>query len=185
MSTDEYLSESASSSHHSQASDGLEAELDRMGASSSVPDTGSRKGREASSSRQGSGVDLANITRGAWKGSDVTQQDIDWLYRSRRIPAQVFCEIPRDEVEPKPEAGEYVVFVAHFERGFGLPASNFFRQFLDFYKLQPHHLPCNAIFYLSCYVSFRPTLASFPQRSFRSLLFPSDQLGPRQRHPQA
>ncbi|KAK1609240.1 hypothetical protein QYE76_032913 [Lolium multiflorum] len=45
---------------------------------------------------------------------------------------------------------------------------DFFRQFLDFYQLQPHHLPGNAIFYLSCYVSFmegyiglRPTRETF------------------------
>ncbi|KAK1632428.1 hypothetical protein QYE76_006743 [Lolium multiflorum] len=125
-----------------------------METSSSAPAAGAGRGQEAGSSGQGSGVDLSAITRGAWKGSDVVQQDIDWLYRSRRIPAQVSCRIPRDEVEPAPEPGEFVVFLAHFERGFGLPASDFFREFLDFNKLQPHHLPDNAIFYLSCFVSF-------------------------------
>ena len=80
----------------------------------------------------------------------------------------MICRIPRGEVEPAPEPGEYVVFSAHFERGFGLPASDFFREILDFYKLQPHHLPGNAIFYLSCFVSFmeayiglRPTKEAF------------------------
>jgi hypothetical protein len=29
-----------------------------------------------------------------------------------------------------------------------------FRRFLDFYKLQPHHLPGNTVFYLSSFVSF-------------------------------
>ncbi|KAK1625911.1 hypothetical protein QYE76_000226 [Lolium multiflorum] len=76
--------------------------------------------------------------------------------------------IPGEELEPAPEAGEVVVFAAHFERGFGLPASNFFREFLDFYELQPHHLPGNAIFYLSSYASFMegfvgllPTIPTF------------------------
>jgi hypothetical protein len=76
--------------------------------------------------------------------------------------------IPGEELEPAPEAGEVVVFAAHFERGFGLLASNFFREFLDFYELQPHHLPGNAIFYLSSYVSFMeafvgllPTIPTF------------------------
>jgi hypothetical protein len=108
------------------------------------------------------------VTRGAWKGSDVKQPEIDWLYRSRRIPAQVSCRIPDNELEPALEPGEYVVFTAHFERGFGLPASNFFHQFLNFYELQPRHLPGNAIFYLSCFVSFMeayigllPTLEAF------------------------
>ncbi|KAK1650631.1 hypothetical protein QYE76_068436 [Lolium multiflorum] len=101
-------------------------------------------------------------------GSSVSQYEIDWLYRSRRIPEGVTCRLPGDEIEPVLEPGERVVFLAHFERGFGLPVSSFFRDFLDFYKLQPHHLPGNAIFYLSCYVTFmeayigiRPTRETF------------------------
>jgi hypothetical protein len=62
--------------------------------------------------------------------------------------------IPGGELEPAPEEGGVVVFATHFERSFGLPASDFFRQFLNFYELQPHHLPGNAVFYLSSYVSF-------------------------------
>ncbi|KAK1678906.1 hypothetical protein QYE76_039754 [Lolium multiflorum] len=138
-----------------QESDGLEEELARMDEEFGAPDeeTGGR-GQEASSSGQASGVNLTAYTRGAWKGSDVKQAEIDWLYRSRRIPEEVFCRIPGKELEPAPEPGEIVVFAAHFERGFGLPASDFFRRFLDFYELQPHHLPGNAIFYLSSYVAF-------------------------------
>ncbi|KAK1694596.1 hypothetical protein QYE76_011293 [Lolium multiflorum] len=139
-----------------------------MDTTSSAPEADTGRGQEASSSRQGSGVDLTACTRGAWKGSDVKQAEIDWLYRSRRIPAEVACRIPGDELEPVPLEGETVVFVAHFERGFGLPASDFFRRFLDFFELQPHHLPGNAIFYLSCYVSFMeayvglsPTIEAF------------------------
>ncbi|KAK1691918.1 hypothetical protein QYE76_008615 [Lolium multiflorum] len=44
----------------------------------------------------------------------------------------------------------------------------FFREFSNFYELQPHHLPGNAIFYLSCYATFmeayigiRPTRETF------------------------
>ncbi|KAK1610957.1 hypothetical protein QYE76_034630 [Lolium multiflorum] len=154
MSSGEYASDSAGSSQHSGSTGKLEAEIDRMNISSSTSEAGTGKGQETGSSRQATGVNPAAVTRGAWKGSDVKQPEIDWLYRSRRIPAEVACRLPRGEVEPAPEAGEYVVFSAHFERGFGLPASNFFREFLDFYQLPPHHLPGNAIFYLSCFVSF-------------------------------
>ncbi|KAK1643563.1 hypothetical protein QYE76_061368 [Lolium multiflorum] len=128
----------------------------------------SSSGEASSSSSQSSGAEPSPITRGAWMGSNVTEYEIDWLYRSRRIPEGVVCRIPGDEIEPDPEPGEHVVFLAHFERGFGLPASPFFREFLDFYKLQPHHLPGNAIFYLSCYATFmeayigiRPTRETF------------------------
>ncbi|KAM0920905.1 hypothetical protein ACQ4PT_007153 [Festuca glaucescens] len=124
-----------------QGSDGLEEDLAEMGEEAGNPD-------------QDAGPNLAAYKRGAWKGSDVSQAEIDWLYRSRRIPEEVFCRIPGKEREPTPEPGEVVVFTAHFERGFGLPASGFFRRFLDFYELQPHHLPANAIFYLSSFVSF-------------------------------
>ncbi|KAK1667606.1 hypothetical protein QYE76_055765 [Lolium multiflorum] len=161
MSSEEALSESSSSSERTASSDGLSAEIAEM-----QVDTG--RDHEAGSSSQASGQDLSQITRGAWRGSDVTQHEIDWLYRSRRIPEGVSCWLPGDEIEPAPKPGEYVVFLAHFERGFGLPASDFFRRFLDFYKLQPHHLPGNAIFYLSCYATFmeayigiRPTRETF------------------------
>ncbi|KAK1699372.1 hypothetical protein QYE76_016069 [Lolium multiflorum] len=161
MSSEEILSESSSSSEQTASSDGLSAEIAKMEVDTS-------RDQEAGSSSQASGQDLSQITRGAWKGSDVTQHEIDWLYRSRRIPEGVSCRLPGDEIEPVPKPGEYVVFLAHFERGFGLPVSDFFRRFLDFYKLQPHHLPGNAIFYLSCYATFmeayigiRPTRETF------------------------
>ena len=44
--------------------------------------------------------------------------------------------------------------MSHFERGFGLPTSEFFRDFLNFYSLQPHHLPANAILSLSIFTTF-------------------------------
>ncbi|KAK1665328.1 hypothetical protein QYE76_053487 [Lolium multiflorum] len=110
---------------------------------------------EADSSSQGTDIDLDSYnTRGAWMGSDVNQADIDWLYCSRKIPEEVWCRIPGQERQPEPRPGEYVVFAAHFERGLGLPASDFFRRFLDFYELQPHHLPGNVIFYLSSFAAF-------------------------------
>ncbi|KAK1602164.1 hypothetical protein QYE76_017070 [Lolium multiflorum] len=143
-----------------RASDGVSADLAQM-------ESDGGQEQDAGSSSQASG-DSSEITRGAWMGSSVSEYEIDWLYRSRRIPEGVSCRIPGDEIEPVPNPGEYVVFLAHFERGFGLPASPFFRSFLDFYKLQPHHLPGNAIFYLSCYVTFmeayigiRPTRETF------------------------
>ena len=93
-------------------------------------------------------------TRAAWEGSDVTQSEIEWLIRTRRIPEGVECRIPGSEVAPDLKPGEYVVFVAHFERGFGLPSSAFFRNFLDKFLLQPHHPPSNAILTLYSFLAF-------------------------------
>ena len=92
--------------------------------------------------------------RKGWEGSDVTQAEIDWLVQTRRILEGVICRVPGDEAEPDLQPSERVVFVAHFERGFGLLASPFFRAFLNKFHLQPHHLPANAITTLSAYVSF-------------------------------
>jgi hypothetical protein len=100
------------------------------------------------------GPSSAAYSGGRWRGSDVTEAKIEWLYRSQRIPEVVPCRIPGDEQEPVINPGEVVVITSHFERGFGLSASDFFLRFLNFYKLHPHHLPGNAVFYLSSFVSF-------------------------------
>jgi hypothetical protein len=55
---------------------------------------------------------------------------------------------------PAPEPTERVVFISHFERGFALPVSDFFWDFLDHYDLQPHHLTANAVMILSVFAAF-------------------------------
>ena len=91
---------------------------------------------------------------GRWEGSDVSAEAINWLYASRRVPPEVECRRPGKEIEPQPRRGEFIVFLSHFQRGLGLPVSDFFAEFLRRYGLQPHHLPANAIFHLSCWASF-------------------------------
>ena len=125
--------------------------------------------------------EVEGSTRAAWEGSDVTQSEIDWLIRTRRIPAGVECRVPGSEVAPDLKPGEYVVFIAHFERGFGLPASDFFRLFLNKFELQPHHLPANAILTLSSFVAFtegylglRPSLGLWSKYfAFRKQVIPN------------
>ncbi|KAK1620112.1 hypothetical protein QYE76_025629 [Lolium multiflorum] len=86
--------------------------------------------------------------------------------------ATALSSAPGEEVEPRPEPGERVVFGAHLDRGLGLPASRFFRRFLDFFGLQPHHLPANACVLLSCYVAFMEGYAGlWPDVEFWSRLF--------------
>lgn len=99
-------------------------------------------------------ADIERAGPGGWVGSDVTLAEIDWLTRTRRIPEGVQCRRHTVGLEPNPEPGEYVVFSSHFERGFGLPASPFFRSFLDRFLLQPHHLPANAITMLLAFIAF-------------------------------
>jgi hypothetical protein len=63
--------------------------------------------------------------RSSWEGSEVTPADISWITTTRRV-----------------------------ERGFALPATNFFQDFLDTYGLQPHHLLANVVMILSAFAAF-------------------------------
>ena len=83
----------------------------------------------------------------------VCEDDLDWLRATRRIRAGVSCRLASGEITPAPKSGEYVVFLLHFQHGFGLPTSDFFFDFISTYKLQPHHLPANAITSLSSFSS--------------------------------
>jgi hypothetical protein len=55
---------------------------------------------------------------------------------------------------PAPKHGKHVVFISHFERSFGLPASDFFQDLLDTYDLQHHLLPANVVMILSAFAAF-------------------------------
>jgi hypothetical protein len=92
--------------------------------------------------------------RSGWEGSEVTPADISWITTTRRVPAGVACRLPAGETVPAPEPDKRVIFISHFERGFALPVSDFFRDFLNHYDLQPHHLPTNAVMILSAFAAF-------------------------------
>ena len=93
---------------------------------------------------------------GDWDGSIVHNDHIDFLCDTWRLPSADKVEVrlaPEKEVRPAPREGERVVFRSHFLRGFGLPVSAFFRSWLEFYQLQPHHLTPNAVVLLSAFVT--------------------------------
>ena len=92
-----------------------------------------------------------------WDGSNVHEDHVEFLRKTRRLPGadKVWVRLaPAREITPEPEEGERVVFRSHFLRGIGLPASAFFRSFLEFYQLQPHHLTPNTVVLLSAFVTW-------------------------------
>ncbi|KAE8798944.1 hypothetical protein D1007_25787 [Hordeum vulgare] len=93
------------------------------------------------------------LSQGAWLGSEICEGCIKALRHRRMLPpaSQVLVWIPGTETAPTPKEGEIVVF-EHLYRGFGLPASPFFSDWLNFFGLQPHHLAPNAIVQLSAFV---------------------------------
>ncbi|KAE8797926.1 hypothetical protein D1007_26827 [Hordeum vulgare] len=92
--------------------------------------------------------------QGAWLGSDVSEEHIKALRHHRLLPpaSQVLVRLPGAKTAPTPAVGEVVVFTEHFYRGFGLPVSAFFSEWLRFFGLLPHHLAPNAILQLSAFV---------------------------------
>ena len=92
---------------------------------------------------------------GDWDSSNVHMDHIEFLRKTRRLPGadQVRVRLaPAREIMPEPEEGERVVFRSHFLRGIGLPASAFFRSFLNFYQLQAHHLTPHPVVLLSTHL---------------------------------
>ena len=95
------------------------------------------------------------LPKGSWEGSIITEVDIQYLRRTRRLPpmeALIACT-PGLERVPAPQEGERAVFFSHFERGLGQPASLFFRAWLDFFGLQPHHLGANDVLQVAGFVT--------------------------------
>ena len=98
----------------------------------------------------------ASGLRAAWTGSTITQEQIAELWDRDALPTPdlVSCRIPPvGEVVPAPVADERVVFYAHLTRGFGLPASEFTRDFLHHFGIQMHHLLANGVLFLAGYVT--------------------------------
>ena len=85
---------------------------------------------------------------GDWRGSIVTTETVASLREAGVLgtEADIAVRVPADdEIRLDPGRGEVVLFVDHLERGLALPVSLFFRQFLDYLNLQPHHLGANSI----------------------------------------
>ncbi|KAE8775487.1 hypothetical protein D1007_51995 [Hordeum vulgare] len=113
--------------------------------------------------------------QGAWLGSDVDEGHIEALRHHRLLPpaSQVLVRLPSSETAPAPAAGEVVVFVEHFYRGFGLRASSFFAEWLQSFGVQPHHLAPNAILQLAAFVALCEGFVGIEPRVdlWRSLFF--------------
>ena len=111
---------------------------------------------------------MAREKGGDWDDSTVIEDHITFLRDTRRMPNVAFVKArvpPAEDISPAQKANEQVVFRSHFLRGFGLLASGFFRSFLDFNHLQPHHLTPNSMTLLfalvtACkgYIGILPTI---------------------------
>jgi hypothetical protein len=117
-----------------------------------APKASRQKGKGATSVEDGA---PANLPKGSWEGSWVKEKRIELLCQGRVLPSTdlVGCRPASGERVPTPQPGETVVFYDHFPRGFALPASNFMRQFMDHFHLQPHHIWANAMMILAAFTA--------------------------------
>ena len=96
------------------------------------------------------------VRSSVWDGSEVDDDNIEFLRQTRRLPDADLVRAraaPEGEILPAPEEGERVIFRSHLMRGLGLPTSGFFRSFLEFHGLQPHHLTPNTVVLLSAFAT--------------------------------
>ncbi|KAI4995212.1 hypothetical protein ZWY2020_035115 [Hordeum vulgare] len=84
--------------------------------------------------------------------SNVTREDVLELMEHGMV-AEKSSRLPEGELEPAPREGERVLLTTHVERGFSLPPHPFFRGFLFYSGIQPHHLPPNIVAYISAFIT--------------------------------
>jgi hypothetical protein len=89
-----------------------------------------------------------------WKTSTVTEEQIQSLVDRglMRPKTQVRWRPVAGEAFPTEGTGEMVVFIAHIERGFSVPAGDFLRGLLQFYRIELVHLAPNSIRIIATFI---------------------------------
>jgi hypothetical protein len=89
-----------------------------------------------------------------WEPSTVTEEQIQSLVDRGllRPKSQVGWRPAAGEAFPTEGTGETVVFIAHIERGFGVPAGDFLRGLLQFYRMELVHLAPNSITIIATFI---------------------------------
>jgi hypothetical protein len=101
--------------------------------------------------------------RTVWEASTVMEEQIRSLADRGllRPKSQVDWRPVAGEEFPTEGTGETVIFLAHIERGFGVPAGDFLRDLLHFYHIELVHLVPNSITIIATFIHLcRPTSAS-------------------------
>jgi hypothetical protein len=89
-----------------------------------------------------------------WEPSTVTEEQIQslvdhWLLRPK---SQVGWRPAVGEAFPTEGTDKTVFFIAHIERGFGIPAGDFLRGLLQFYRIELMHLAPNSITIIATFI---------------------------------
>jgi hypothetical protein len=92
----------------------------------------------------------------AWVQSTMTKTKIQALVDRGLLRPKIEVEwrAAAGEEFPSEDVKEHIVFASFFERGFNLPAGDFFRGLLYYYRLELVHLVPNSITAVSTFIHF-------------------------------
>jgi hypothetical protein len=100
----------------------------------------------------------------AWVRSTMTEAKIQALVDQGLLWSKTELEwrAAAGEEFPSEDVKEQVVFASFFERGFNLPAGDFFRGLLYYYRLELVHLVPNSITVVSTFIHFCEAYLGIP-----------------------
>ena len=105
-------------------------------------------------SSKGKGVAAEPSRDEGWESSKCSKSDLESLVKQGFLPS-------KSVIQWRPALGdarlyentsEIVGFLPYFDRGLGLPCSNFFSGLLYYYGIQLHHLTPNSFVHISIFV---------------------------------
>ena len=104
-------------------------------------------------SSKGKGIAVEPNREEGWVPSKCSNSDLATLVSDGLLPEKSVIQwCPAlGEDHPYENTGEIVAFAPYFERGLGLPCSNFFFGLLHYYRIQLHHLTLLALLSLTNY----------------------------------
>ena len=105
-------------------------------------------------SSKGKGVAAELTHEEGWVPSKCSDSDLENLVSDRLLPVKSVIQWHPvfGDARPYEDTSEIIGFVPYFERGLGLPSSNFFSRLLYYYGIQLHHLTPNYFVHMSIFV---------------------------------
>ena len=105
-------------------------------------------------SSKGKGVAVEPTREERWVSSKCSESDLETLVSAGLLPKKsvIPWRLALGEDRPYENMGEIIAFAPYFERGLGLPCSNFFFGLLHYYRIQLHHLTPNSFVHIFIFV---------------------------------
>ena len=105
-------------------------------------------------SNKGKGAASEPTGEEGWESSKCSRSDLESLVKQGFLPSESIIQWHPafGDAHPFENTGKIIGFVPYFERGLGLPSSNFLFGLLYHYVIQLHHLTPNSFVHISVFV---------------------------------